>query len=214
MMFDLLSTVKRWAFLLVIIGLLAYVGKQHLDIVNLRLDYSEKNAELQEEKASHERTVTRHTKLVAENAVLNARVTELAAQESVNIANAVRAAERKADATYNSRLRDAQRLIDELRKRPARPESLPDPDQAGESTYASRSATGEHKRATGAELYREDAEFLVREASTTDVLQRDLNICITAYSAAQQAIGRYNAALDALGASPAAPAAPATPASP
>lgn len=64
----------------------------------------------------------------------------------------------------NSKLVDA---ISELRKRPARPAQVTNNGQSG----------------TGATLYAEDAEFLIREAARADVIRTALNACYLQYDA-------------------------------
>jgi hypothetical protein len=49
-------------------------------------------------------------------------------------------------------------------------------------------APGTGGNGTGAELYREDAEFLAREAARADKLRARLNQCIASYNAAKEAL--------------------------
>jgi hypothetical protein len=62
--------------------------------------------------------------------------------------------------------------LDELRKRPSR---VPVPN-----------APGAAKGATGAELSREDAGFLTREAARADALRAELNYCYRMYDEAKE----------------------------
>ena len=66
-----------------------------------------------------------------------------------------------------------------LRERPARPGASDLPTPAGPGTVPG---------STGAGLYREDGEFLTREAARAKRLQLDLTQCQAAYSAARAAL--------------------------
>jgi hypothetical protein len=67
---------------------------------------------------------------------------------------------------------ELDRALDELRKRPPR---VPVPN-----------APGSAKGATGAELSREDAGFLTREAARADALRAELNYCYRMYDEAKR----------------------------
>lgn len=69
---------------------------------------------------------------------------------------------------------ELDRALDELRKRPSRV-SVPNPP-------------GSAKGATGAELSREDAEFLTREAARADALKAELNYCYRLYDEAKKSL--------------------------
>lgn len=64
-------------------------------------------------------------------------------------------------------------LVDSLRERPERPAELPTPPGAADPVAC-----------TGAQLYRPDAAFLVREAERADQLRADLAACQSAYDQA------------------------------
>jgi hypothetical protein len=64
--------------------------------------------------------------------------------------------------------------LNELRKRPAR-DGLP-------------GVTGNSQRATGAQLSREDAEFLARESARADAIRTALNYCYTLYDEAKRSL--------------------------
>lgn len=74
---------------------------------------------------------------------------------------------------------DRDAALDGLRNRPSRPggADLPAPASAG--------PTGS---CTGAQLYREDSEFLVREAERADRLRANLAQCQAAYDQARAAV--------------------------
>lgn len=69
---------------------------------------------------------------------------------------------------------ELDRALDELRKRPSR---VPVPN-----------APGAAKGATGAELSREDAGFLTREAARADALRAELNYCYRIYDEAKESL--------------------------
>lgn len=71
---------------------------------------------------------------------------------------------------------ELDRALDELRKRPSR---VPVPN-----------STGTSKGATGAELSREDAGFLAREAARADALRSELNYCYKMYDEAKDSFVR------------------------
>jgi hypothetical protein len=86
----------------------------------------------------------------------------------------------KERASKNAQINSLNLELDEslkrLRNRPERPASdMP-------------KAPGTGGNGTGAELYREDAEFLAREAARADKLRARLNQCIAAYNAAKEAL--------------------------
>ena len=65
-------------------------------------------------------------------------------------------------AAINSKLFDA---VSELRKRPSRPATITSNGQSG----------------TGATLYADDAEFLIREAARADIIRAALEACYNQY---------------------------------
>lgn len=72
--------------------------------------------------------------------------------------------------TVNARL---AATLAELRSRPSRPA----PDATGQGSEAQPPASG----GTGAQLYREDAEFLAREAARADEIRAALQQCTALY---------------------------------
>lgn len=68
---------------------------------------------------------------------------------------------------------DMQRTIDGLRKRADRPEGYTVPTSPADAVAC-----------TGASLFKQDAEFLVREAARADQLRSDLSACQAAYDEA------------------------------
>ena len=83
----------------------------------------------------------------------------------------MRLAEREKDVTYESRMRalsgERDRALYGLRNRASRDAGVPEACAADAS----------QARATGAELFREDGEFLVREAARADELRAALERC-------------------------------------
>jgi hypothetical protein len=73
-------------------------------------------------------------------------------------------------------------LLQRLRNRPTRT------DQSSNSSAPIADAGKSAPSCTGAELYREDGEFLVREASRAEVLRAAIKTCESAYSNAQELI--------------------------
>ena len=69
---------------------------------------------------------------------------------------------------------ELDRALDELRKRPSR--------------VPVSNAPGAAKGATGAELSREDAGFLTREAARADALRAELSYCYRMYDEAKQSL--------------------------
>jgi biopolymer transport protein ExbB/TolQ len=65
----------------------------------------------------------------------------------------------------------------ELRKRPARGSNVP-------------STTGNNSPATGAQLSREDAEFLTREAARADVMLSNYAACYKSYESIRTSVGK------------------------
>lgn len=86
----------------------------------------------------------------------------------------------KSDA-LNELDRTARALADSLRQRPARPTrgaGLPTPAGAGPAAGG----------CNGAQLYREDGEFLAREAARADAIRIDLQACHAAYQRASETV--------------------------
>ncbi len=76
-----------------------------------------------------------------------------------------------------------RRLADSLRKRAERPAGLPDTGAVG--------ADGKDPpKCTGAQLYRDDLQFLQREAEAADGLRHALRACYSQYDAAVVATAR------------------------
>lgn len=80
---------------------------------------------------------------------------------------------------------DRDRLLDSLRERPERPSGGADlPDRAAAGT--------EPAACTGAELYRDDASFLVRLAAEADELRAAVEQCKAAYDQVRESLrGRH-----------------------
>lgn len=82
------------------------------------------------------------------------------------------------------RLADA---LDRLRERPERPEPADSGD--GVSENPGLAGTGPRNQScTGAGLYREDGQFLAREAADTSRLQAALRTCLAGYGRAQATV--------------------------
>lgn len=74
-------------------------------------------------------------------------------------------------------------LTRSLSKRPNRPES---------GRVSDNSGVEETKQgATGAQLYREDGIFLVREAARAELIKEELLTCYKSYDAAKEALDKY-----------------------
>lgn len=91
---------------------------------------------------------------------------------------------RKADQDEIRRIgADLDRAVIELRKRPARPAALP----AAAGVPTNSSAGPAPAGCTGAQLYREDGEFLAREAARAETIRRALGSCYAGYDRARAA---------------------------
>lgn len=109
-----------------------------------------------------------------------------------------KALQKDADDERNRHAKDKARIVAErddalrkLRDRPARPANLP--GGAGSGTGNS---------CTGRELYREDAEFLVREAAAADVLRAERDTCRARFESYQRRIREFNKGRSPEGVSP------------
>ncbi len=94
--------------------------------------------------------------------------------------DADRARKEKADA-LDQLDRTARALAERLRQRPTRPAGgagLPAPASAGPAAGG----------CNGAQLYREDGEFLAREAARADTLRIELQACHAAYERARSVV--------------------------
>jgi len=89
--------------------------------------------------------------------------------------NADRHQQEKRDA-IDRLTRQHRALVDSLRDRPQRP-------TAAGAVSGGAGAAQSQPGCTGAELHREDAEFLVREAARADTLRAELEACYVQYDA-------------------------------
>lgn len=115
-----------------------------------------------------------------------ARATSKALERRIETETALRATidrQREEHAREKDRIAaEHRRLVDSLRNRPERPSdgSLPNPAAAGPGTTA----------CTGAQLYRDDGEFLARIAADADRLRAAVEHCAAAYDAVRAGILR------------------------
>jgi uncharacterized protein HemX len=87
---------------------------------------------------------------------------DIAIQHSKDMADQKAAADKDKNEALKKNAASLQSVIDSLRNRQARPNNLPNNSSAGSTC-------------TGTQLYREDAEFLAREAARADsvIIERD-----------------------------------------
>ena len=74
-------------------------------------------------------------------------------------------------------------LTRSLQERPSRPESSGVPDNARVEETP--------KGATGAQLYRQDGEFLAREAARAELIKEELLTCYKSYDTAKATLDKY-----------------------
>lgn len=156
-----MKLIPAWMYLVAIGLLIAFGGAQTVRIAGLK-------TEISEEKRKHSDAVTEQSEQRAKDEkAARARENELRA-------DADKLAKEKQDEIdrVNTRLSDA---LERLRQREARPAAV----SSGASTPAASC-----KGATGAELFREDGQFLVREAARADRLIAALLQCYQQYDAA------------------------------
>jgi len=156
-----MNPIPMWAYGVVFAALLGVAGVQTVRLADAKQD----NADLVAAHAT-ELAKQKDDALLAEQA---AREREHNLQD-----NAAIAAKEKQDEldTTNGKLAAA---LERLRNRPERPAAV-----ANGSTAPAAAAKG----ATGAELFRPDAEFLSREAARADGLRAALAECYRVYDAA------------------------------
>ena len=114
-----------------------------------------------------------------------ARATSRALERRIEVETKMRETIDADRTAYRARLAaiaaDRDRLADSLRHRPERP--------AGGADLPDRAAAGSEPAAcTGAELYRDDAAFLVRLAAEADELRAAVEQCKAAYDAMRSAV--------------------------
>lgn len=121
----------------------------------------------------------------AERAAI-AQATQQAMQERIAAEEQLRRQADEQQKTYQARIArlaaERDDLLRSVRQRPSR-------DSGGDMPGAT--ATG-GARCTGAELHREDAEFLVGEAERADAIAGQLSACVAQYQAARDAIAAHN----------------------
>lgn len=122
----------------------------------------------------------------AERAAI-AQATQQAMQERIAAEEQLRRQADEQQKTYQQRIArlaaERNALLDSVRNRPAR-------DRGDDMPGAA--AAGDSAGCTGAELYREDATFLVGEAERADRLAEQLTACVAQYEAAREAVKRQN----------------------
>ncbi len=122
----------------------------------------------------------------AERAAI-AQATQQAMQERIAAEEQLRRQADEQQKTYQQRIArlaaERNALLDSVRNRPAR-------DRGDDMPGAA--AAGDRSGCTGAELYREDATFLVGEAERADRLAEQLTACVAQYQAARDAIAAHN----------------------
>lgn len=89
----------------------------------------------------------------------------------------INAERNRKDAEINIIRSQLDTALIELRKRPARGANVP-------------SATGNNSPATGAQLSREDAEFLTREAARADMILSSYGACYKSYESIRTSVGK------------------------
>lgn len=120
-----------------------------------------------------------YDKAQAEYAVKLAKAQTKAAEQAADLQNITDNLRRIKNAEVAALTRSRDAALAELRKRPERPAGyVPAPASDGSITPG----------CTGAQLFRPDAEFLVREAAAADELRLALSACYKQYSAAQSAL--------------------------
>lgn len=124
----------------------------------------------------------------AERAAI-AQATQQAMQERIAAEEQLRRHADEQQKTYQQRIArlaaERNALLDSVRNRPAR--------DRGDDMPGAAAAGG--ARCTGAELHREDAEFLVGEAERADAIAGQLSACVAQYQAARDAIVAHNRAV-------------------
>lgn len=124
---------------------------------------------------------SKYHELQKAHAVALAKAVEEARQKELTLQATYNQTQEQKDAEIRNitgRLDDALERL-RLRETRASPKPVPVPSPA--------CPQGTPKGATGAELFREDAEFLAREAARADTLAVELNACYAAYRAAKKA---------------------------
>ena len=112
--------------------------------------------------------VQTEARIVAEK---KSRTLEQSLQAKIN------AERNRKDAEINIIRSQLDTALIELRKRPARGSNVP-------------STTGNNSPATGAQLSREDAEFLTREAARADIVLSNYGACYKSYEAIRTYVGK------------------------
>lgn len=121
----------------------------------------------------------------AERAAI-AQATQQAMQERIAAEEQLRRQADEQQKTYQKKIArltaDRDALLRSVRERPSR--------DSGGDVPGTAAAGG--ARCTGAELHREDAEFLVGEAARADRIAEQLSACVAQYDAAREAVKRQN----------------------
>lgn len=157
-----MNPIPMWIYAAVIAVALAFGGVQTVRIAGLKTDaamqakkYSDDTAKLETQRADAERDGREKERKLSEDAATFAK----GKQDEIN--------------AINDRLTTA---LVSLRNRPERPAAV----ASGSNTPAIAC-----KGATGAGLFRPDAEFLIREAARADKLRAGLAQCYQQYDAAK-----------------------------
>lgn len=146
---------------------LAVVGGQHLAIRHLEAGLATEKRERAEERMQAN--------------IQYGKDLALSAQAARDMAASAEAQKKVDDAKIKSLTVQRNALLDSLRTRPARPE-------AGAVAAVTTTPGSCSSSATGAQLYREDGEFLAREAARADLILAARDSCIQQYQEARDAL--------------------------
>lgn len=189
--------------LLAVLFLLAAGGLIYLKFENYRLQVqvAEGEAEVAKVNTAMSKLRVEHMAMVTKNRELEARIAVTIAEGEKKLTEAVQQTQEKANAAYRTLDRHYRIILDGMRNRPERPAEGHTAVAGGAGNSPSPKAEV-NAGATGQQLYREDAIFLVWEAARADTLRIDLNTCVEQYGTAQNTLKTLDAQIRALKSGP------------
>jgi hypothetical protein len=158
-----MKLIPTWVYAVVFAALLAAIGVQTVRVAGLKTDIANM-------KATHAGALAKQSDQRAENERIARDKERKLTQDAANFAQ-----EKQDEINRIESERDA--ALASLRNRPERPTAV---------TGSLPGAPADCKGATGAELFRSDAEFLTREAARADKLRTALDQCYRQYDAGQK----------------------------
>lgn len=172
------NVIPGWVYAIIIVLMgIALVNRQ-LAVEHARTSEAQAQASEQKIRADHQ-------ELIAKAATATVKASEEAREKEFKLITKITSLEKKRNEDVATITASYNRVVGELRSRPARPAPA-DPAKPSEGPKIATACQG----ASGADLYREDGVFLIGEAARADVLRSALETCYIAWDSAEALINK------------------------